>query len=554
MRDKIKFLYPDRADEVADRTDGLLNRYRAEHPVGAARTPRFSANDAVLICYGDHVQEPHRRPLETLNSFLDCYVRDSIPRVHILPFFPYSSDDGFSVIDYYRVNDELGDWPDVERIADGSRLMFDLVINHVSAQSQWFQRFLAGDPIYRDYFLAFDQPADMSSVFRPRTHPLLTPFWTTQGERYVWTTFSDDQIDLNFANPDVLLQFIDILLFYIARGATIIRLDAIAYLWKELGTSCIHLPQTHAVVKLFRQILDEIAPDVWIITETNVPHADNVSYFGNGSDEAHLVYNFALPPLLLYSLVTGDASDLTRWAKSLAPPSSDTAFFNFTASHDGIGVTALRELIPDHEFRRVLKTAEARGGRINYRSVPGQDAVPYELNIVYMDAVGGVRPFLASQAIALALQGVPAVYFNSLIGAENWAEGVRRLGYNRAINRQKFDYEALTRELEDPTTIKHRVYQAYSRLLRVRRAEPAFSPLAEQQVIDLDPRVFAVLRGVERYTVLALTNVSGEPAELNPAIIRRTLGKSRARDIATGRVRDLTVSVRLEPYEVAWLK
>lgn len=554
MLDKVTFLYPDRADDVARRLQAILDDFKARHPTPPVKSPRFSQSDVVLICYGDHVHEPGKDTLETLHTFVHQYVQEYIPRVHILPFYPYSSDDGFSVIDYYRVKDDFGDWKDVARLADEVELMFDLVINHASAESEWFQKFLAADPTYQRYFIAFEHPVDVSSVFRPRTHPLLTKFQTAQGERYVWTTFSEDQIDVNFADPDVLLEFVNILLFYVSQGATIIRLDAIAYLWKELGTSCIHLPQTHTAVKLMRQILDEVAPNVWIITETNVPHQDNISYFGNGEDEAHLVYNFALPPLLLYSLITGNATELTRWVETLMMPSKDTAFFNFTASHDGIGVTALRAMIAESEFQKVVDAVQARGGRINYRSVPGKDPVPYELNIVYLNAAGGVEPFIASQAIALALQGVPAVYFNSLIGAENWEEGVEKLGYNRAINRQKFDYGALSGELEDQNSSKHRVYEAYSKLLQARRNEPLFSPLVQQTSLSLDPRVFAVVRSEDLDKLLALTNVSDQQVSLDVGRIRQELGKREVQDIVSGDTRRLDGELVLNPYEVMWLK
>jgi sucrose phosphorylase len=293
---------------------------------------------------------------------------------------------------------------------------------------------------------------------------------------------------------------------------------------------------------------------VWIITETNVPHQDNVSYFGNGEDEAHLVYNFALPPLLLYSLIRGDATQLTAWAQTLTLPSRDTAFFNFTASHDGIGVTALRALIPEDEFQQVIDAVQARGGKINYRSVPGQDPVPYELNIVYLNAAGGVAPFLASQAIALALQGVPAIYFNSLIGAENWDEGVATLGYNRAINREKFDYQELTHNLQTPGTTKHDVYEQYQKLLQARTAEPMFSPLADQLVLSLDPRVFAVVRTDGENKVLALTNVSDREVPLDGARLAEELGKSEVRDLISETSCAFNEEVRLTPYQTLWLK
>jgi sucrose phosphorylase len=307
-------------------------------------------------------------------------------------------------------------------------------------------------------------------------------------------------------------------------------------------------------VKLLRRILDEVAPDVWIITETNVPHEDNISYFGTGEDEAHLVYNFALPPLLLYTMMQGDSTQLTRWARTLRLPSPDTTFFNFTASHDGIGVTALRSMVPPDQFEQVIEFAKARGARVNYRTVPGADPVPYELNVVYGDATGGPEQFIATQAIALALQGVPAVYFNSLIGAENWNEGVEQLGYNRAINRQKFDYGALSRDLDDPGTARHQVYHAYTRLLAARRNEPLFSPQAQQEVLQIDPRVFAVVRFDGTGRLLALTNVSPRTVSLDATRLRDALGKNEVEDILSpGSIR-MDSPLALPAYGTAWLK
>lgn len=129
--------------------------------------------------------------------------------------------------------------------------MFDLVLNHCSARSSWFKDFIAGIEPARHYFLNMDPKQDYSEVVRPRTSPLLTKTRTIDGEANVWTTFSADQVDLNWCNPEVLFEFIDILMFYISKGMRIVRMDAVAFVWKELGTNCIHLPETHEIVKLF---------------------------------------------------------------------------------------------------------------------------------------------------------------------------------------------------------------------------------------------------------------------------------------------------------------
>ncbi|MBM3858217.1 MAG: sugar phosphorylase [Verrucomicrobia bacterium] len=467
---------------------------KLDKPLRAAVTP-LTERDNLLITYGDHVTGPGQLPLQTLSEFLDQHTADIITGVHLLPHFPYSSDDGFSVIDYRQVNPALGTWSDVQRLGANRRLMLDAVINHISAQSAWFQAYRRGEPPYTGYFIEADPRADLSQVVRPRTSPVLTPV----GNRHVWTTFSADQIDLNYRNPDVLLEMLDILLFYVANGAQFLRLDAIAYLWKEIGTSCIHLPQTHRIVQLIRAVLALVAPGVMLITETNVPHRDNISYFGDGTNEAHLVYNFPLPPLTLHALRTGNAAALSRWAAGLP----DVTFFNFLASHDGIGLTPARGILTDSEIEALW-----RGQLVSHGS-----AGPYELNANYLDAIGGTADaFLCAQAIMLALRGLPGIYFHSLFGSRGWPEGVKQTGRYRTINRQKFTRAELERELADPGAERSRIFEGYRALLRRRAASPAFHPCAPQEVLDCGDAVFALRRTSldGRQSVVCLHNVSGE--------------------------------------------
>jgi glycosidase len=391
----------------------------------------LTQRDAVLITYPDQVREPDVPPLRTLADFCAQHLTDLISTIHLLPFYPYSSDDGFSVIDYRAVNPMLGDWDDVARLGKNFRLMFDAVINHVSAQSAWFQAFLRDDPRYRDWFIVVPDDADVSRVIRPRALPLLTAFETPSGAKKVWTTFSADQIDLNYRNPDVLIEIIETLLFYLAHGASWLRLDAIAFLWKEFGTTCLHLPQTHRIIQLLRAIVDAVAPQTILITETNVPHAENISYFGDGTNEAHLVYNFALPPLTLHAFHTGDARALTRWASELTLPSRQVTFFNFLASHDGIGLNPARGILRDDEIDALVARTIAHGGLVSYKANSDGTSSPYELNINYFDALNDpnaresldtqIDRFVCAHAIMLALVGVPGIYFHSLFGSRRLA-------------------------------------------------------------------------------------------------------------------------------------
>lgn len=598
IKARFRTLYgEDVAGDCIERLNLLIGRY--EHHVdlpGEVRddveTPRWTQATNILITYGDMVHTDAEPPLVTLHRFAKQHLADVFEIVHILPFYPYSSDDGFSVIDYRAVDQALGGWDHITSLDHDVDLMFDLVLNHCSKHSAWFRDYMHGVAPGKRYFIELEPGADLSQVTRPRQSPLLSPVQTRLGEKWVWTTFSDDQVDLNFANPDVLLEMFDILLLYISRGARVIRLDAIAYLWKQIGTTCIHLPQTHEVVKLMRDVVELFAPHVVLITETNVPHAENISYFGAG-DEAHMVYNFTLPPLLLHAIQTGTAKHLTRWAKSLKPPPVGCTYFNFTASHDGVGVRPLEGILPKKEIRELCDRVKQLGGHVSEKSNPDGTKSPYELNITYFDAMGRaeggsgggsegegngggaegsargdeglannddemkIRRFLCSQTIPLTLMGVPAVYFHSLVATRNDVEGVDRLGYPRAINRHKWDAAALEARLTDESSTHARVFAEYRRRLQLRRGQPAFHPEAPQRVLSLSPSTFAVERTAidGKQVILCLANLSETADTIDISTwLRRHRSKTYADLLSDEPTKRPGGEVKLEPYACVWLK
>jgi sucrose phosphorylase len=556
-------------DAVYQRLCALIDHYRALTP-GSRKGGRgeLTQRDSILITYGDQVLEPGIPPLRTLAGFCERHLQGLVSSVHILPFYPFSSDDGFSVIDYKVVNPDLGSWEDLSALRHSFRLMFDAVINHISVQSEWFSAFLRGNPKYRDYFISVTGSPDLSRVVRPRALPLLTGFNSSSGSRDVWTTFSTDQVDLNFHNPDVLLDILDVLLFYATQGAEFIRLDAIAYLWKEIGTTCLHLPQTHRVIQLFRAVLDRVFPQVLLITETNVPHLENISYFGDGSNEAQLVYNFALPPLVLHALHTGQTHALSEWANRLKLPAKTVTFFNFLASHDGIGLNPARGILTDAEIDALVARVQAYGGLVSYKNNPDGSQTPYELNINYFDALSNpqagepvemqVDRFMAAQAIMLSLAGVPGIYFHSLFGSQGWPEGVELTRRNRTINRQKLDRSALEQQLQDPASRRGRVFQRFAQMLTARASSTAFHPYGGQQILAGGDSVFALLHlspdGSQR--VLCLHNLSNTSQAL--ALDWQGLFKRepvKIVDLITGRTYQWipTEPWLMAPYEVNWL-
>jgi len=519
----------------------------------------FSQEDVFLITYGDTLKKKGERPLETLYKFAVQQFKDVFSTIHILPFSPFSSDDGFSVIDFFTVNPEVGTWEDIRRLGKDFQLMFDLVLNHVSAKSMWFQNYLAEKPNYEDLAIEVDPLADLSLVTRPRSLPLLTRFKKTSDEPvYVWTTFSADQIDLNYKSLEVLKQMVKALLFYVEQGATSIRLDAVAYIWKEIGTTCIHLPQAHQLVQLFRSILNVVAPDVLLITETNVPHYENMSYFGDGHNEAQMIYNFTLPPLLFYTFVREDSTVLSEWAKDLKVMSKSNTFFNFTASHDGIGVRPLEGILPQAEIDKLIDIVKDNGGRVSYKRNPDGSDSPYELNITYVDALltPGVtkkswhaQKFLASQSIQYALPGVPASYIHSVLGSRNWQVGVRQTQSARTINREKLQVNDVLSQLKDPETFRSQIFNRYIKMIKTRRKQPAFHPNADFEILGIDPQVFVIARHAENQKLYAVTNISSKQVT---ASLSSAGAPERMRDVMTGEIFRTDV-LKLNPYQFLWL-
>jgi sucrose phosphorylase len=567
LREHLARLYGDEA--AATTMQALLARLDRFVDSGAvaSRSARlFDETDVVLACYGDQVHEQGRPPLESLHRFLSTHA-PQIPAVHLLPHYPSTSDDGFAVADFTAVDPALGTWSDVSRLASDFDLMLDAVVNHTSASHPWFTGWVDGDPQHRDFYLDVDPATDLSSVTRPRTTPVLT---RTGTDRWAWSTFSADQVDLNYRNPAVLLAVTEVLLEYVARGARLLRLDAIAFLWKQVGTSCIHLPETHEVIRFWRTVLDLVAPGTLLVTETNVPHDENLTYFGDGTDEAHLVYQFALPPLTLAAFHQGDTSRLGAWVRTLQTPSPTTSFLNFLASHDGIGLRAAEGLLSPVEIESLGSAVTGSDGEISYRGVADGDPVPYELNSVYLDALA--RPgqrlassmvrdrFLAAHSIMFALAGVPLLYFHSLVGSRNWADGARQTGRARVINRQRLARHSLEAELADPTSRRRQVLDGLLALVAARTGDPAFHPSAAQSWVGGPPGFFAVQRSApdDRSCVICVTDVTGRGGRFRARPPDRLPKNGRLVDLLDGSEHlaepDGAVDVPVPPFGVRWLR
>lgn len=487
--------------------------------------PPFSEKDAVLITYADTITEPNTPSLHTLRKFLKTYIQNKFSTIHILPFYPSSSDGGFSVKDFRKIDSQHGDWKDIQNLAKDYRIMSDLVLNHVSSESEWFQKFLAGEKKYQDYFVHFPKKVSTRKVFRPRVQPLLTEFLTHSGEKkYVWTTFSPDQVDLNYENPDVLCEIIDILLFYLSQGIECVRLDAVGFLWKDRKNSSIHLPKTHAIIQLLRSITEEIAPYAVLITETNVRYKHNTSYFGTQNNEAHAVYGFHLPPIVVHAFFKNTTKYLEKFYKKKYK--NKGVMLNFLASHDGIGLLGAKNIMPDEEVNELVsEVLHHREGFVSYKTIADENH-PYELNISFFDALSksyeesreANQKFLSAHAISFFLQGVPAIYIHSLLGSRSNHEEAREKGIKRLINRAQIPLNLLEESLSEPSSRRAQILEGIHALLSLRKQLSCCAPQEIQKIKHKDSRIWCCERRNKDSHILLLVNTSAEEVEISEHI------------------------------------
>lgn len=515
-----------------ERFKQFLNKYES-----VSRNYKLDSSDSFLITYGDSIIS-EKNGFETLFSTLETKVGDSIKNVHILPMYPYTSDDGFSVIDYEQVRNDLGTWEELASYSSKYGLMYDFVINHMSKSSQWFKEFTEGK---NNYFIEYDEGFDYSKVVRPRVSPL---FHEINGKN-VWTTFSEDQVDLNFKEYDVFEEATRILIDYCKNGATFIRLDAIGFMWKESGTSCIHLENTHKIIKLWRLILDEIFGDKFLITETNVPHQENISYFGE-SNEAHMVYNFALPPLVADAILSGNSKFISEWMNNLETIENCT-YFNFLSSHDGIGLRPVEALLPEENIQNIVDNTFAKGGRINYKNNTDGTKSPYECNINYYSLLKekdeyDVDRLLCATFILNSIKGCPAIYVHTLFGSENDIKGMELSGINRRINREQLVQEQLLQELDSDCDRKE-ILLGIKKQLDVRKSSEGFDPYGEQSVEVIDERLIVINRINNEKDIVCIANISDIEVSLESELIGYSL------------LDECNVKIsKLMPYEYMWIE
>ncbi|OSQ43361.1 alpha-amylase family glycosyl hydrolase [Thalassospira alkalitolerans] len=523
---------------------------------------KWDQRDAFLITYGDSISRDGHHGLESLGDFYRTWLKDWLTGIHILPFHPFTSDDGFSVSDFSVLRPELGNWDDVKALSRDATVMADLVANHISASHVWFQQFLAGDAPGVDYIKTASPDDDLSDVVRPRSHPLLSKVTTSNGEKHVWCTFSYDQVDLDYGNPDVFFEILKIVLDYLKHGIRVVRLDAIGFIWKEAGTSSINLEQTHKIIKALRLATTAVHPDVLFITETNLPLLENLSYFGD-QDEAHLIYNFSLPPVIIHALLSGRSDCVRKCIMSMPPAPAGCTFFNFTASHDGIGLRPAENLIPDSEIDAMTEHARKMGGQVSYRALKGGGQKAYELNVTLFsmlaenfdgDTTYGLERFVMSQAIAMSLEGVPAIYVQSILATENDQKGYEETGIPRRLNRKIWQLPDAEARLSEDGIAKS-AFDQLRALMSIRMGQPAFHPNATQYTLNLGPNLLGVWRQghLNDQSIFCVFNLTDKPQDLDLSKINLIMTVGWTDLLSQQVIEDYNGILPLAPYQIVWI-
>jgi len=544
-------------DHLKDQIIQIIKKFNQNN---SKKKLTISEKTSLVICYGDNINSNQKSSIQVFQNFFKKNLNKYFNAIHFLPFYPSSSDSGFAVKDHYKIEKRIGSWSDIKKISKSSHVMADIVINHSSARGLWFKNFLKKKRPGKDYFLTVNSKFNTSKVVRPRDHKLLKKIDIFGKSDFLWRTFSADQIDLDFKNPSVLLRFIKIMVHLVSNGVTIFRLDAIAYLWKKNGTNCINLKQTHEIVKLLRLISNLLNVETIIITETNLPEKENLSYFGK-NDEANWIYNFSLPPLLIHAFLFENSSYLNKWSKKLPNAKFQNSYLNFIASHDGIGMRPTEGILNERSLNNFLKRLKKNGSKFSYRKVQNKSRKVYEANITVFDALKKsntdpngkffLERYISAHAIMISFEGIPAIYFNSLFGKSNDEAKYVITGNNRDVNRYKWNHRNITKKLSDKKSKQSIFYQNLGKLLEIKRKQKAFHPNAKRLNINLGSKIFCYERISldKKQTIICITNLS---TKLQYIKINKNLIKYR--DLLGRKIFfTLDKKIKLDPCQTIWL-
>jgi len=525
---------------------------------------KWDESYSVLITYADGVYKKGEASLVTLRELLNKHFGSLSKVVHILPFLKSTSDGGFAVSSHTSLEERFGNWEDLTSISKNHYLMADLVLNHVSSSHPWVQQFIKCQEPGLSNVYSPSQNLDWKNVTRPRSSSLFSQINTSKGKKLVWTTFGPDQVDLNWLNPKMTIEFLNLIITYLSNGIKWLRLDAVGFIWKEPGTTCLHLPKAHSIVKVLRIFLNSLLKEGVLITETNVPQKENLSYL-IPEDEADMAYNFPLPPLLLEAIISSRADILNTWICDWPKLPETTTLFNFTASHDGIGLRALEGLMKEDRIKDLLINCEKRGGLVSHRRLSNGEDKPYELNISWWSAMEDAgrdshrfqyERFLLTQLLVMSLKGIPAFYLPALLASENDIKSFSMTGQRRDLNREKFKLEKLSAVFENPESCANKNLRYLRNAMEVRSRLPQFHPQSEMECLSKKRGDIVVIkRGIGLESVFTIHNMTENKinyrftySESN-IFIKKDLNMC---DYLTLKKYNCN-NIQLDPFQVMWL-
>ena len=522
----------------------------------------WSEKDVLLITYADSIIKKNQKNLITLSNFLTKYCKE-FTYVHILPFFPFSSDDGFAVEDYKKIKKEHGSWNDLNKITKSFKIMVDLVINHCSSRNRLFKNYLENKDPGKDFFISSQKKFPTSKkIVRPRSSDLSKKVLINGKDNYVWCTFGHDQVDFNFKNPSVLIYFFEIIKFYLDQNIKALRLDAVAFLWKELGTRCINLPQTHNIIRLIRLIIDNFYNKTLIITETNIPSHENLTYFGN-NNEAHCIYNFSLAPLLIHAIISGNSFYLKKWSRGMPPAQENNSYLNFLSTHDGIGMRPVEGILPEMEVKKYFRFFKKQGGLFSYRTNKGKKSV-YEVNITLLEALKECYNgkdkyifdrFVLAHTILFSMEGIPAIYIQNFLGSKNDNIKVKKTNSFRSINRKNWNYDNLIKIINNKSTINNKILNSIKTLIVLRKKQIAFHPNATQFTLQLGDIFFGLWRqSIDRsQSIFCISNLTNKKQKISLMDINLISTNSWFDLLTKKKIKNIGDELFFKPYQTYWI-
>jgi sucrose phosphorylase len=455
-------------------------------------------NEVMLITYADSLGSN----LAELKEIIDQYFAEAVGGVHILPFFPSSADRGFAPLTYREVDSDFGNWEDISSLADNYYLMFDFMVNHISQQSEFFQDFKQNkdQSKYADFFIRYqdfwengeptEQEVDLIYKRKPRAPYLEVEFADGSTEK-VWCTFAEEQVDLNMESR-VVKEFIRNSLSFLAEhGASIIRLDAFAYAIKKAGTSCFFIePEIWQLLDYCQAVLAEY--NVEILPEIHEHHSIQLKI----AEQDHFVYDFALPMLLLHSIYSSTAKNLTAWLRKC--PAHQ---FTTLDTHDGIGVVDVKDLMSDAEIEETREMLYQQGSNVKkvYSSAAYDNLDIYQINCTYYSALGNNdQAYLLAWAVQFFAPGIPQVYYVGLLAGKNDIELLEKTKVGRNINRHYYSKAEVAAEIKRP------VVQKLKRLMEFRNSYPAFAGDYEIAALEAESQLKIIWQKAAAVTTLSV--------------------------------------------------